>query len=292
MRGEVFIVYLRFGEAKGAAPFEMLRKLARRWFPLAVQKIVIVDNAVELDFEREIRRNVDLISGDNVEREFTGYEKGLQFLARRHGMSASSPVILGNDTFLSSYGGAAFLKDFTLPKVHVGLRLGALVGHIDSYPEPVAWGGRKFQRWVRTSLMVARWEALQALLPLSLPYEDRELFAAKEFFAKTAPPDELYREYIETWLFRDPKEGSSFRDSWHSKEKLTKQSRDRMRAKARCIFCEHQLSLRAQEKKIPLFDPRHPLRAVGRAIGLGGIKESVTPRLRRVATMIPWGRGQ
>ncbi len=269
MRGEVFLLYLRFGESRGMAPFEQMRKLARRWFPLAVQRIVVVDNAITVDLEREIRRNVDLISGDNVEREFTGYEKGLQFLQRRYGLRASSPIIVGNDTFLSSYGGGKFLKDFTLANVHVGLALGALVGHVDSYPEPVGWDGKKFQRWVRTSLMVARWEALQALLPLSLPYEDKELFAAKEgFFAKNAPPDETYREYLETWLFRDAKEGSAFRESWHSKEKLTKQSRDRMRAKARCIFCEHQLSLRAQEKKIPLFDPRQPLKAVGRAFGL------------------------
>ena len=82
MRGEVFLVYLRFGESRGTAPFEKLRKLARRWFPLAVQRIVIVDNAITFDLEREVRRNVDLISGDNVEREFTGYEKGLQFLQR------------------------------------------------------------------------------------------------------------------------------------------------------------------------------------------------------------------
>jgi len=269
MRGEVFLVYLRFGESRGTAPFEKLRKLARRWFPLAVQRIVIVDNAITFDLEREVRRNVDLISGDNVEREFTGYEKGLQFLQRRYGMRASSPVIVANDTFLSSYGGGKFLKDFTLANVHVGLALGALVGHVDAYPEPVGWDGKKFQKWVRTSLMVTRWETLQALLPLSLPYEDKELFAAKDgFFAKNAPPDETYREYLETWLFRDPKEGSTFRESWHSKEKLDKRSRDRLRAKARCIFCEHQLSLRAQEKKIPLFDPRQPLKGIGRAIGL------------------------
>ncbi len=256
MWGEVYLVYLRYGTAKGEAPLVSAKRLARRWFPLSETRSVIVDNAMAADIEQQLDDTTTLVSGDNREREFSGYEKGLAWLQRTYRLAPDATVILTNDTFLSSYGGDGFLEDFTFSRVRAGLALNALVGHVDSFPEMVAWEGRPFQRWVRTSLVVAKLKTLQSLLPFSLNNSNSELFLPKgKFFSAGAPLSANYKEFIETWLFRKASDGGVFKESWHSKEPLTQASRGRMQAKARCILCEHTLSLRALEKGIPLFDP-------------------------------------
>ena len=134
-----------------------------------------------------------------------------------------------------------------------------LVHHFDlhRYPEPVAWEGRAFQRWVRTSLAVAKWKTWRALQPLTLARPNADIFSGTgAFFAEKAPLSELYRDYLETWLLREPSPGSAFRDSWHSKEPLNAKSRRRLQEKARCILSEHTLSLRATEAGILLLDPK------------------------------------
>lgn len=252
-----FFIYLRFGESKGDAPLQKVRELSRRWFPWANVRGVIVDNALGGDWEEQLNEEVTLLSGDNREREFSGYQKGLEWIARHYPISESSPIVLANDTILSSYGGGDFLRDFSLPRIQAGLALGALVGHQDSYPSSVAWEGRSFKSWIRTSLVIAKWKTWRELLPLTLGTPNEVLFGkGQTFFASGAPLDATYREFLETWLMREPAAGSPFRESWHSKEPLTTKSRRRLQEKTRCILSEQTLSLRATEKGILLLDPK------------------------------------
>ena len=257
MLANAYWIYLRFGEAKGIAPLVKVKELARQWFPWATSRGVVVDNALQGDLEQQLGRRETLLSGDNREREFSGYQKGIEWIARHYAPSDSASIILANDTILASYGGGEFLKEFSLPRITAGLALGAVIGHVDRFPEPVRWEGRAFQSWVRTSLVVAKWKTWRSLLPLTLPTPHEEIFGkGKSFFSPTSPLNETYREFLETWLMRDPTPGSPFQESWHSKEPLTAKSRKRLQQKARCILSEQTLSLRATESGILLLDPK------------------------------------
>ncbi len=266
MRGEpVYAVYLVYGNEHEASGRRRLEKLAAKLFPGRGLEMVVVDNAMAADRE-ESRGKLTRISGDNSVREFTGYERGIAWLKHRRSASPTAPLLVANDTFHRNYG-TEYLRGFTRDRARRAMRHGGILAHVDRYPTPVGLGGKRLQAWARTSLLVARFDTITRLLPLAAPWTDEELFGG-EFFRAEAPLDEVYRQYLATWLFEPLRPGLTFRHEWHSKEALTSESRRRLEAKARCILSEHWLSARAAAAGIPLIEARRPFlrRAVGKLV--------------------------
>ena len=90
----VFAVYLVYGTEHRDRGLQLLRALLRRAFPRARTHIVAVDNAIDGAFEQRLPDGSDLIAGDNREREFSGYEKGLRFLETRDGLGSPGDAVL------------------------------------------------------------------------------------------------------------------------------------------------------------------------------------------------------
>lgn len=248
----VFFVYLQYGDTHQQEGLARLRKLAPKLFPGRVARYLDVDNALEGDIEIRVGTDCERISGDNRVREFTGYQRGFDWLASRYAPSDETPIVFANDTFFRNYGDR-YLDGFRASEIDRALASRCLIGHIDAYPLPVEIQDVEFSRWVRTSFFVSSVGVVRELQPFAIPFSSSDLFGGpgEPFFKATSPIGDRYRDYLETWLFgvaRRPE----FDHHWHSCAPLTEENRIAMQEKVRCILSEHALSARATAAGISL----------------------------------------
>ncbi len=257
MAPSVAAVLVGVGVEHAAPALAELRRVIDRALPGARSTTAVVDNALAGDVEQVIDPSATRISGDNRQREFTGWDRGLAWLAATGALARAQVLVLANDTLHRSYG-ARWLEDFTQARVEAALAAGALLGWIDAYPRPVELFGLRLERWVRTSLLFARAETLARLRPLALPAADSELFSGdpSDPFRVPSPLSDRYRDYLRAWITGDGSRTPEFPFTWHSAAPLTAGNLALMQGKIRSILCEHHLSARATAAGIPLHDLR------------------------------------
>jgi len=253
----VLALYLQYGDRHQAAGLGELRRQVQRLFPRSPASYLVIDNALPEGAAPVIDGDVTLLAGDNCNREFSGWDRGLAWLRAHREVASTDVVMLANDTFHRSYG-TEYLELFRPWAVGRALRRNALVGYMDAFPEPVSAFGRELRSWVRTSLLITTAGTLYALLPLQLGDVDAQVFSPTtgEFFRREAPLSERYQAYLSTWLFGEQAGVDGFRERWHSQAGLTEANSEAMRQKARCILAEHQLSARARALGVPVVDVR------------------------------------
>ena len=251
---KVLAVFLQYSDAHQASGMKALSALTTRLFPGSEPSFVIVDNKLDRRQEAQLAPNVNLISGDNSCREFSGYDKGVRWHESFGPIAASTPVIIANDTFHRHYGDG-YLKLFTTERLSRATTSNAVLGYVDAFPQPQAVFGLEFQKWIRTSLFIAPYGVITRLLPFSRSMAQSNLFrgdADPLFFCEDAPLSPWYKSFIRSWLFAEAPEEETFKPEWHSKEPLSASNVGAMRAKALCILCEHAMSAHAKSLGIPL----------------------------------------
>jgi hypothetical protein len=253
----IFAVYLQLGDQHQAAGLGELRRQVKRLFPRSPASFLVIDNALPAAAVPMVDGDVTLLAGDNSNREFSGWDRGLAWLRAHREVATTDIILLANDTFHRSYG-IEYLQLFRPAAVGWALRRDALVGYMDAFPEPVQAFGRELRSWVRTSFVVTTAGTLYALLPLQLGDVDAQVFSSTpgQFFGPDAPLSDRYQAYLHTWLFGERVGTDGFEERWHSQAQLTEANSESMRQKARCIFAEHQLSARARDLGVPVVDVR------------------------------------
>jgi hypothetical protein len=254
MRDNVAIIYLQFTRDHEKSGLAHLEPLIERLFPGQPSHYVLVDNSEQKNTEIKLRANMDLISGDNSCREFSGYDRGIRWLESCGLLGNSTTVVVVNDTFHRNYG-SDYLSDLTTERWNDAKKKGGILGYVDAFPSSVELQGLSFQKWIRSSLIVAGYPVLKPLLPFNIALSPAAVFrqdASPEFFVTDAPLSENYRQFIRTWLFENPAADSEFKENWHSKKTLSNESAQYLREKAQCILCEHYFSAKAQFLNIPL----------------------------------------
>lgn len=253
---QVFALYLQYGDEHHASGMAVLRRQVARLFPRSRASFLVIDNALDAATPPRVDGDQTRLAGDNANREFSGWDRGLRWLRSSRRVSPNDIVVLANDTFHRSYG-SEYLELFRPREIERALRRNALVGYMDAYPEPVTLFGHRLRSWVRSSLALTTARTIHSLLPLQVGEIDHLVFseAPAEFFRRDAPLCERYQGYLRTWLFGEEAAGG-FRERWHSRAPLTEANRIQMRAKARCIFAEHALSARARALPVPVLDVR------------------------------------
>lgn len=256
---EAYVVYAAYGPDHVDDGLALLGDLCHRVLPRSAWRVVVVQNAWAGDVEVTRACGVHVISGDNSSREFSAYDRGVWWLRSYYDPKSEAVFLIANDTFHRSYG-REYLELFTPEKVQGPLQEGRLVGWVDSYPEAVSLFGLSVRCWVRTSLVFCRLQELERLLPLALPFEDREVFSGdcQSFFCTPSPLSENYRRYLRAWLFGEPDGSGEFRERWHGAAALTPSTMRMFLGKARAILCEHYLSAKAGGLGIGICDVRRP----------------------------------
>jgi hypothetical protein len=255
MPSEVFLVLLEFGRQREQAALDLLRPVLRRAFPDATLRTTVVDNAAPEPSASAIDQDVDRVGGDNSLREFSGWERGIEYVERRHAPQPDAVFVLANDTVARADKHervAALAAD----RVAAASR-GALVGWVDEYPRPVELFGLTFRQWIDTSLVIAGRATLAALRPLARPFADDELFSTdwRRVFREPSPLSDNYRQYLKTYFLGAPAV-EEFNHGWYAQEGMTPTNFDAFKMKLRCVFCEHLLGARARAQRIPLVDIR------------------------------------
>ncbi len=259
----VRVVFLRHGPDHHASAMACLReRVLDPVFNGAAIDAVVVDNALPPEHVSCASEGFVLIGGDNRQREFSGWEKGLAWLAHRD-FAPGDAVILVNDTFHRNYD-VGYLERFGREPVPQWLEAGGLVGHVDLYPREITLFGLAMRFWLRSSFVLARWETLSRLLPLAVDCGEALAPEAapgaifhpdpETFFNPDGPLSPRYQEYLKSFLLG---EGGEYEARWHSREDDPAKDAAawrRLREKAACIVREHLLSARAQALGIPLCD--------------------------------------
>ena len=246
------ILFLVYGRDHLRGGHNVLDAFVDRTFSNVNHRILVVDNQLPPGRQEQIGR-YSIIGGDNNSREFSGWDQGVKHLQKKFSLGDQTIILLANDTFHRHYG-LDYLDLFDPEKVRRQLEEGAMVGYVDGYPQPVHLFGLEVQYWVRSSFILIRWGELKRLLPLTIPFANKDLFFTNKaiFFREPSMLSENYQRYIENWLYRTPGVEDEFKEAWHSKKELNASNLSDMQDKARSIICEHYLSARAISLGIPL----------------------------------------
>ena len=261
------LVLVEFGRTNERPALELLLSTLRRAHPDAPVRSVVVDNARATASEEAIDRGITRIGGDNKLREFSAWDRGLEWLERRYGPTPDSLVVLANDTLtrpdkrdrvsaLQHHVGAAFGRTID---DHLAASTGALIGWVDEYPRPVELFELTLRQWVDTSLVLTTRRTLTRLGPLAVAIDDDRVFAAdwRQVFREPSPLSENYRTYLKTYFFGE-RIDRDFQHGWYAQAPLTEGNFAAFKGKLRSVFCEHLLSARARAHGIPLVDI-HPI---------------------------------
>jgi len=254
MKHEIYLVLVELGQVREQAALELLIVTLRRIFPNVIVRGAVVDNALAGDVEVEIGDGLTRLGGDNTLREFSGWDRGIAWLARRYAPAPDAIVVLANDTVVRADKHDR-VRDLPADRATAATE-GALVGWIDEYPRPVTLFGLSLRQWVDTSLVFAAWGTLAALAPLARPIAGEALSGDwRRIFREPSPLSENYRAYLRTYFFGERLD-REFEHGWYAQEPLSEHNVDAFARKLRCVFCEHLLSARARALGIPLIDIR------------------------------------
>jgi hypothetical protein len=251
---QVHLVLVEFGQQHEKAALELLHPTIRRLFPGADVRTVIVDNAQPEDGDVEVGNRVYRIAGNNMLREFSGWDRGVAWIERRYAPGRGSIFVLANDT-VARPDKHDRVRD-TPPERAAAAVAGAIVGWIDEYPRPVELFGLDVRQWIDTSFVLVSAPVLQSLGPLARPVDDDLVFADwRRIFREPSPLSPNYRGYLKAYFFGDAG-ASDFEHRWYAQQAVNADNFDAFKAKLRCVFCEHLLSARARALGIPFVDIR------------------------------------
>jgi len=244
MTREIYLVLLEFGQEHEHTALDLLIPTLHRIFPGAAVRTAVVDNALSGNLEHAIDTEITRVSGDNTLREFSGWDRGMAWVERRHAPAPASIVVLANDTVVRGEKHDR-VRDTPADRAAAAFD-GALVGWVDEYPSSVELFGLTFRQWIDTSFAIAEWRTWAALGPLAHPLADERLFADdwQRIFHEPSPLSENYRAYLQAYFFGgavDPE----FMHRWYAHEPASADNFEAFKAKLRSVFCEHLLSARA-----------------------------------------------
>jgi hypothetical protein len=251
-------ILLRHGVDQYADAECRLQALLQAQVPAAQRDLLVVDNALAADVVDGERLTGDpaagtvrraLIAGDNRVREFTGFDRALQWLGPQ--IERYDLVHFATSAFETLY--TAYLQRFSDRALDLVAAAPACLGHIDCYNEPVRLGVVVSQHWIRSCWFMLAPSQVRALGRFAAVRDRDAFFSADPAapFRPDAPVSLTYQRYITEWLTGgDIGQGVE----WHSAAALTPERLPAFEVKTLCIFNEHLLASRLRALGCRLID--------------------------------------
>jgi len=244
----ILTILARFGTEQYPRAEQDIDEIFQRQLPEVQRTVIVVDNASPRHFVEQ-RPNGALIGGDNRAREFSAFDRALEFVGRS--IWSYDLVHFATSAFKTLY--VAYLDRF---KAEV---LGAIngrpvcLGHVDCYNEPIEVMTYRSQHWVRSCFFFLPPTEVKALGRFAFVNDGRRFFSGNRDapFRADAPISANYREYIATWLAgADIGQGVT----WHSGFALTGETLESFEHKTVCILNEQLLGIRLRALGCRLID--------------------------------------
>jgi hypothetical protein len=244
----VLSVLARFGSSQYAGAEEAIADLFARQMPDVERRVIVVDNALPGGVVEEGPNSV-LIGGDNRSREFSAFDRAIEFAG--DDIWSYDYVHCATSAFQTLY--VAYLERFRPALLHAAAGRPVCLGHIDCYNEPIELRAYRAQHWIRSCFFFLAPAEVKAMGTfVSMPAE-APLFTGDpgQPFRADAPLSLRYRAYITQWLTGA---GIGQGVKWHSRFVLTKETLPVFEEKARAIVNEQLLSIRLQALGCRLVD--------------------------------------
>ena len=245
-RLQVTVLYLLYPVGpsyRREKPFRALKQIVDR---LPGQKsIVSIDNSMPSQAPNQIAEDEFVIGGDNTYLEFSGWQKGLEFV-RERGLT-SEVCLFANDTFLNESMFHRRMVDAAAFRCAV--KYHAMVGKQMIAPVAGEIFGNPLIPYIRTHLFMLPFRVLErlgSLLSLDARAID-QLFLSRydptiPLFREDAPVSRSIRDFVNSHLH----------SSWYRKMPYTAEHFDDLRAKAISILNAFLLSMRVYQMGYPL----------------------------------------
>jgi hypothetical protein len=256
---KVFVIALCYGDADIGGMLDVAEIFVGNNFPNAETKWLIVDN--KLVAANESYWNGKLyINGDNSQQEFSGWQRGIDYLKAHFQPSNADAVVFLNDTVHRrnyTMGGNRYYEGYRINYDGPTPEAWA-AGYLDDFPVEASVNGLKFSNWIRSNLYTMNWQAVQLITPLVFPCSVDEVFDninRDRFWGEHAPMSANWMAYISSWLFgTEDARFPEYRLKWIRFEKLCDENRRHFQSKALSILSEHYLTARLLKSNVKLFD--------------------------------------
>ncbi|MDD3149889.1 MAG: hypothetical protein PHV68_03565 [Candidatus Gastranaerophilales bacterium] len=239
MKNNLAIIYLEYDNIKYPDAFEYLQ-VALRKFKNSNIKIIRVDNRIIDNYIEKIDDNTIKINGNDELREFSGYQRGLDYLKENY--IKYDAILFVNDSFLV-YGKHyidCVLKQKNLAKT---IRENAIIGIIDTIKNSdITLDGYDVSSWVRTNCFFVSKNIINDINNVcpathTLLNKCIDFGPSGNYFKGIAPMSANFKNHLIKWLTKDWHSFFEPKKNWHL-----------FREKGLAIFNEKLLTAKIREK--------------------------------------------
>jgi hypothetical protein len=245
MKINLVVLYVEYNKEKYKGSFKLLEASLNK-IRYANITYIIIDNSNEGQHITLTKPNHYDIGGDNSNREFSGWQRGIDALRKLN--IACHIVLFTNETFLVD--GTSYLEKhastFLLLK---SLIFNSVIGSLNSHDENLTLLNYVIGSWIRTNCFFVPDDILDKLDTLC-PINDNNInrfledsYPVQEkgnIFKRDAPISIRYRELLVEWLTQ----------KWHSKFEINEKTYFFFKEKVKAILNEALLTARLREKKV------------------------------------------
>ncbi|MBM2815537.1 MAG: glycosyl transferase group 1 [Ignavibacteria bacterium] len=237
------VLFVEYNKEKYSASFEILKKSLEKQIKTEILYIII-DNSEEQKEMTFIANNIHRISGDNSFNEFSGWQKGLNYLGANN--FNYEVILFITETFLQYDD--VFLFSYAITAIKRCIRYGSMTGIIDKDKKrkELRLFDNHIKCWLRTSAFVLSkdyvpkfkllWvdsNTLDKFIPEK--YEPEKIQKPSDYFLADAPLSPQLKEKIIEWLSM----------KWYAAFDINEASWSFFRKKVKSLLNESMISIQA-----------------------------------------------
>ena len=255
---KIIIIFLVYGDKYLASGMEQLTVIVSRMFPDSKVELVVVDNALNSSYCHN-ENGVMIIGGDNALWEFSGWDRGVDYVKKNFLLSSKTMMLFANDTFhRRAYKDSEnFLDVFDMPILTGRNVLESAIGYLDDFPRDVSLCGIKYRSWIRSNIFFLPTSVVDKVYPISKTIDPLLVFSNdyKKFWTDTELISNNWKAYIASWLFGiENPEYPEYCLHWLKAAPVTPENHEFFKKKALCIIAEHYLAARLFDMEVPIID--------------------------------------
>jgi len=241
----ILCLFLQYGPNDYPQSLEKLHKWYQKQEENADFSVTvwIIDNKITKDYDGiDLETGHRLISGDNAQSEFSGFQKILN--KYQETIKTFDIIHFVTSAYDQLYTG--YLDHFSTAHLYPILHRPLCLGHIDTYDEPILIDGNKSQSWIRTCFFFLSPQSLYSINQLNHFKSTQGILDISGEYIENEIIDKNYIGNLRRWLGGQIIQGVA----WHG----TITNHDDLKRKTLAILNEHMLSLQFRKQGIDLID--------------------------------------
>ena len=239
---KILVLFVQYNQTAYNNSFDTLKLTLSKYNNYRFEYIVI-DNSINEPFYKKTGNDVHLIHGENIDREFSGWQRGFEKIAD---LGLSYDILLFINEAYMVYKDS-YLTNYLNTAVGRCLKYNAVVGMFDREEKNrvLSLNNFKFRDWLRSNIfLVPREIALKIGNFIFVSDSEFESYVPSTFpgvikdyndcFTANAPLNDDFKQKIFEWMT----------ELWHSKIELNAGTWGQFRIKAKAIINEASLTIK------------------------------------------------